>query len=612
MMLRNLALFMLAVMLRQQPASPEPSWPVGHLPEPELLAGVAPCKCVDIRQCPSVLDILRRASASRGPPSAELNRLKRSTCGFHGFVPFVCCPGNTPLEPRINLTPNTIGHGSSQTLHKKSYHPDYPEHSPEYHHSFVPISPSYPDSKTDFHSHGHSRPLSYDDSSSPGFHKAESSYEREKEEEEYDYDDDGDDEKEEEEGKEEDQYSAEEFPEIPSKTHFSNHPPHVHDYSYDFSDSSTSSMEHSSATTKPWKHKPRHTPQTTPGPVRCEAGTAKVPVNVSVFSRGGVKEMAHLELPCEKEQGTSDQPVTVENSTEILREIQKAADSPGVRLLPGNQCGVTVDERIVGGKEAELGAFPWIARIGYTRNSSSSGGPFLYRCGGSLLNERYVLTAAHCVINLPGGLELATVRLGEHDERSDPDCKTPTRVVCAEPVQDFRPEDVIVHPQYDNPKYSSDLALIRLDRPARLSTYVSPICLPFGELAMKNYTGLKATVAGWGATHVGLTSSSPVLQWVRLGVVDASRCAMAYERAEVQIDGWRQLCAGGERMADSCDGDSGGPLMRPEQPSPDSLPRYFIVGVVSFGARVCGTEDMPGVYTRVAAFLRWIVDALRP
>lgn len=69
-------------------------------------------------------------------------------------------------------------------------------------------------------------------------------------------------------------------------------------------------------------------------------------------------------------------------------------------LLDHEKCGISNTDRIIGGKNASLGMYPWIARIGYS--SDLTGSEISYRCGGTLINKLYVVTAAHCVSHLPG------------------------------------------------------------------------------------------------------------------------------------------------------------------------------------------------------------------
>ncbi|XP_046401603.1 uncharacterized protein LOC124167663 [Ischnura elegans] len=288
---------------------------------------------------------------------------------------------------------------------------------------------------------------------------------------------------------------------------------------------------------------------------------------------------------------------------------RRAAREVKRRLLPeAGACGISVDERIVGGREANLGAFPWIARLGYQRRNSND---VVYRCGGTLINSRYVITAAHCVTKLPSGMRLVTVRLGEHDERTAIDCDGDG--VCADPVQDFSPENATPHRSYDSPKYRHDVGLVRLNRDANITTYVSPICLPFDSLTTKNYTGLRSSVAGWGVTEIGSPTGSPTLRFVDVRVVPPDTCIEAF-RQDADVEPASQICAGGQEDQDSCEGDSGGPLSRQEDISAnasDSSPRHVLIGVVSFGSRLCGSVNMPGVYARVTNYLDWILDNIR-
>uniref|UniRef100_A0A1B6KI91 Peptidase S1 domain-containing protein n=2 Tax=Graphocephala atropunctata TaxID=36148 RepID=A0A1B6KI91_9HEMI len=99
---------------------------------------------------------------------------------------------------------------------------------------------------------------------------------------------------------------------------------------------------------------------------------------------------------------------------------------------------------------------------------------------------------------------------------------------------------------------------------------------------------------------------SYILQTLRVRVTNHHECSMMYKNvADKKNITSRQLCAGGVVGQDSCNGDSGGPLMAPF--SFTSSPKYFIVGVVSFGTTICGNSKMPGVYTEVAHYMTWIL-----
>lgn len=167
--------------------------------------------------------------------------------------------------------------------------------------------------------------------------------------------------------------------------------------------------------------------------------------------------------------------------------------NPNWFLLDHTSCGISSSNRIIGGRNASLGQYPWLARIGYASDNSQPFRP-LFKCGGSLINQRYVLTAAHCVTELPGTFYVyvctmcfklvrikrnniwvlnetvyifrSAVRLGEHNAITPIDCED---FMCASSPQDFQPEKLIVHKYYGNPSYKHDIALIRLDHPAALN-----------------------------------------------------------------------------------------------------------------------------------------------
>ncbi|KMQ96719.1 serine protease easter [Lasius niger] len=278
---------------------------------------------------------------------------------------------------------------------------------------------------------------------------------------------------------------------------------------------------------------------------------------------------------------------------------------PSWSLLEHRRCGSSNSDRIIGGKNASLGAYPWIARIGYGKPGAYNA--LSYRCGGTLINPLYVVTAAHCVVNLPENFKVSGIRLGEHNTLTDLDCE---REYCAEPVQDFSPKLIIAHKDYNKPAFKNDIALIRLDQPVVYNEFVMPICMMSGELLVKDFVGETAEVAGWGIYDINDPQPSTILQTIKLPVVEMDRCLQSALSNFAEMSEQQQMCVGGVIGQDSCGGDSGGPLMKVQ--SLNGPPRYYLIGVVSFGAKACGASKIPAIYSKVAAYTIWILDHVHP
>ncbi|XP_003746734.1 coagulation factor XII [Galendromus occidentalis] len=265
------------------------------------------------------------------------------------------------------------------------------------------------------------------------------------------------------------------------------------------------------------------------------------------------------------------------------------------RLLNSRYCGLTnsTSKRIVGGREAAVGAWPWLALLFVDVSGNGYKAPL---CGGALISPRHVLTAAHCV-NLMGKVLPAnrfTVRLGEHDYLATDDGANPV---------DIDVNRVNSHPNFNNRTYFNDIAILSLRRAVSYGQGVAPICVPDTAGDDSEYKGRSANVAGWGELYYAGPASS-VLQETTLPLQSLDTCKEAFKRTVIRFND-NYLCAGslqGDR--DTCRGDSGGPLMLLNEKG-----RYTVIGVTSFGRR-CAEKGYPGSYTRVAKYSDWIQTVL--
>ncbi|XP_055618901.1 uncharacterized protein LOC129763961 [Toxorhynchites rutilus septentrionalis] len=253
-------------------------------------------------------------------------------------------------------------------------------------------------------------------------------------------------------------------------------------------------------------------------------------------------------------------------------------DSP-VRYIYSLQCPLQ-NPYVVGGKAVQKHEFPHMVALGYQGLSN-----YDFLCGGSLISEQFVLTAAHCITD-----KLKIVRIGVV-ELDDPD------------ALDIKIAEIIIHSDYSPLTKYDDITLLRLEQNVTISLHIRPACLGTDRTEQIR----RATVTGWGKTSPSSRTSNE-LNKVSLDIPsDRRKCIQMYNapgRSRL-ID--RQICAGSlEGRQDACQGDSGGPL----QVFEEGKCRYHVIGVVSFG-KICGSAEY-GVYTRVSRYLSWIVETVWP
>ncbi|XP_053691428.1 CLIP domain-containing serine protease B15-like [Sabethes cyaneus] len=263
------------------------------------------------------------------------------------------------------------------------------------------------------------------------------------------------------------------------------------------------------------------------------------------------------------------------------------------------QCGVSkIGNRIFGGSKTIYGEIPWAGVIVYQTGKKR----LSVKCGCTLLNSRWAITAAHCSSNIPNSWKIHRVRFSEWNINKLSPCITSTNVqICRSEYEIHEP---IVHPLYQSSSIdmAHDIALIKTKKEVQFSDYVIPICLPFNEeIRELPIEQQQFTVTGWGQTNKG--NEVGIQRHVTIAGQNNSVCENAFSSLDIKLSE-EQICAGGEQGQDSCRGDSGGPLTIQH-----GLVNYLI-GIVSFGPQECGTKNHPAIYTNVIKYLDWIEDTM--
>ncbi|XP_073343183.1 coagulation factor IXa [Pagrus major] len=291
----------------------------------------------------------------------------------------------------------------------------------------------------------------------------------------------------------------------------------------------------------------------------------------------------HENASLENTTSTTSPPSTPASTTASLPATSDPTEDPSLKELPWwMQIDPSDDppravRRIVGGEVVIPGEIPWqVALI-----ARPSGQLF---CGGSILSERWVITAAHCLVEGKGSF---FIRVGEHSVYIHEDTE-----------QDLEVLEQHLHPRYNAniSLYNHDIALIYLKTPITYSPTVRPICIgpkAFTEALVKESS--PATVSGWGRTRF-LGSTADTLQKVEVPFTERTECKRSSSARITPV----MFCAGYyDEAKDACQGDSGGPHANSFHDT------WFLTGIVSWGEE-CAKDGKYGVYTRLSLYYRWI------
>uniref|UniRef100_A0A6E8VIR3 Peptidase S1 domain-containing protein n=2 Tax=gambiae species complex TaxID=44542 RepID=A0A6E8VIR3_ANOCL len=299
-----------------------------------------------------------------------------------------------------------------------------------------------------------------------------------------------------------------------------------------------------------------------------------IPTPLNSQSRGGSERIS--EKKCNEYKDLTTESVAISALT--LNPTLVKIDVP--------KCEMVV-KLIVGGNVTKPGEFPHMAAIGWRQPN----GGYSFDCGGSLISEYYVLTAAHCYAESADGTLPSIVRLGEQSLVREDDGAEP---------ENYDILRFIVHPDLKRSvgKYN-DIALIQLTERVIFTNFIRPACLyPSEVLNVRT-----AIATGFGRTEY-LGAKSDELRKVALNIYNNELCAERYRYDRHLRQGIlsTQMCvgdlAGGK---DTCQGDSGGPLQVTVQ---ENHCMFYILGVTSLG-QVCGSST-PAIYTKVHPYLDWI------
>ncbi|KAH8364002.1 hypothetical protein KR084_001405 [Drosophila pseudotakahashii] len=234
--------------------------------------------------------------------------------------------------------------------------------------------------------------------------------------------------------------------------------------------------------------------------------------------------------------------------------------------------------RITGGQLAEPNQFPYqVGLLLYV-----SGGAAW--CGGTIISDRWIVTAAHCTDALTTGVD---VYLGAHDRTNAKE--KGQQIIFVET------KNVIVHEDWIAETITNDISLIKLPVAIEFNDYIQPAKLPVKSNSYATYGGESAIASGWGKISDSATGATDVLQYAVVPIMNNSGCSPWY----FGLVAGTNICIKTTGGTSTCNGDSGGPLVLNDGSN-------TLIGATSFGIALGCEVGWPGVFTRITSFLDWI------
>ncbi|XP_019893388.1 serine protease 1 [Musca domestica] len=233
---------------------------------------------------------------------------------------------------------------------------------------------------------------------------------------------------------------------------------------------------------------------------------------------------------------------------------------------------VDTEGRITNGRDAAVGQFPY--QVGLSLKVSSTSSSW---CGGSLIGNRWVLTAAHCT----DGISSITVYLGA-TVRTSP-----------EVTHTVSKSDVIIHANWNSKTLKNDISLIKIPS-VTYTSKIKAVKLPAIASSYSTYAGDTAVASGWGRTSDSSSAVASHLKYADMKVITNTVCKATFGTTITDSN----ICVSTPNGVSTCNGDSGGPLVLKSN--------SVQIGLTSFGSAAGCEKGYPAAFTRVTSYLSWI------